>query len=126
MFNKFLNKKKKQKNTQSPSLPKYSKIETKIFNLFKEKFREYDYFIEVICYEASNECIIQCRKNYNDEENEKQLICFDLILSIYETLGSKKINTSNISFKDGCYTSGYGAETNVTITVDDVDFSKFN
>lgn len=97
-------------------------IENKIEKILKDKFKEYGFYIDVVCYENNQQCIIHCNKYSSDRD--EQLICFDIMFFLYEKLGSKKINSSNIMFNDGCGTCGHGAETKVTITIDEVDFTK--
>lgn len=122
-FKKYYSKKKKNAVSLPENKPKYSSVERKIFHALKDKFKEYDYHIEVICYEELNKCEITCTKNSYDED-DKQLICFDLMLSIYQATGSKVINVGSNSFKEGCHTCGYGSETKVTILINEIDFPK--
>lgn len=116
-----MNRKKKVAMVE-PVENKKPDLEKKIHEIIKDKFREYHYDVDVVCYKVIKECVIHCQKSGADREG--QLICFDIMLFLYEKLGSKKINTSNIEFNDGCDTCGHGSQTKVTITIDEVDFTK--
>lgn len=112
--------KKKKFAVVEPVENKKLDLEKKIDKILKDKFKEYGFYIDVVCYENNQQCIIHCNKYSSDRD--EQLICFDIMLFLYEKLGSKKINVSNINFNDGCDTCGHGSETKVTITIDEVNF----